>query len=178
MLGSLDDLDGAQWSVFYHCKFPETQVSSESRANYSWIRVGDVINGLLAYEVMWVCCQVRPKPGRRIRTKMFHDIRRFLGAFPLVGLFAAPKLRCNTRNLKLRSQEGKAEMEMQKKQQANVRANWEIYRGIKGIAGVWILFWTDFGLFNMAIRRFLCIYCFMRGLAFGSLSLPPEGAPA
>jgi hypothetical protein len=54
-------------------------------------------------------------------------------------------------------------MEMQRKQQANVRANWEIYCGTEGFAGVLILFWADFWAdFIWHDAVFLCIYYFMR----------------
>jgi hypothetical protein len=55
-------------------------------------------------------------------------------------------------------------MEMQREQQAIVRADWEIYRGSEGITGVWIRFWADFWAnFIWQDAVFLCIYCFMRG---------------
>lgn len=69
-----------------------------------------------------------------------------------------------------------AGIEMQRKQQAIVRANWEIYRRIEGIAGVLVLILDQF---NMARRSFFMYLLFHAyGLAFGSLLFPPEETPA
>ena len=67
-------------------------------------------------------------------------------------------------------------MEIQGKQQAIVRANGKIYCGIEGVLVLlWADFWADF-YGNTPFSYVSTVSC--AGLAFGSLLLPPEGAPA
>ena len=70
-------------------------------------------------------------------------------------------------------------MGVQRKRQANMRANWEIYRGIEGLEGVLLLFWADFWADFYGNTQFFFVFTVScAGLAFGSLLLPPEEAPA
>ena len=72
-----------------------------------------------------------------------------------------------------------AGMEIQRKQQAKVRANREIYYRIEGYEGVLVLLWADFWADSYGNTPFSYVFTVScAGLAFGSLLLPPEEAPA